>query len=82
VDGEDKLLLVRGIVGLVVGAISAFLPSLYYALLLLAIGYISTIPLAGYIAPEGKRRTRYLKGTLTLVVAWLLILVVLYNLVA
>jgi len=49
---------------------------------LLAIGYISTIPLAGYIAPEGKRRTRYLKGTLTLVVAWLLILVVLYNLVA
>lgn len=81
-DGEDKLLLVRGVVGLITGAISAFLPSIYYALFLLVLGYAVTIPLASRFLPGGKARTRYLKGLLTLVVAWLLILVVLYNALA
>ncbi len=78
-DVEDKILLLRGILGAAVGVISVFAGSIALAGVVALIGYALSVLLVRSALKERKTWLLLGKGTLTYVVAWFLILVLVYN---
>jgi hypothetical protein len=79
VNQEDKILLMRGIIGLIIGSFSPFLGSFFVSGIAILVGYAVSIILIIILFKPGKKWLIFGKGTLTLFVAWFLILVTLYN---
>ncbi|BDC19103.1 hypothetical protein [Acidianus sp. HS-5] len=78
-DIEDKILLLRGILGLIAGVFSVFAGSFIYALIAVIIAYIVSIPVVTFYFKIKKNWLVFGKGGLTLAIAWFLILVTVYN---
>ncbi|EZQ03814.1 hypothetical protein CM19_08805 [Candidatus Acidianus copahuensis] len=78
---EDKILLLRGIIGLIAGLISIFVNTFILALLYLIIGYIISIVVVAILFHPDKKWNLLGKGVLTLIIAWFLILLVIYNII-
>jgi hypothetical protein len=79
VDVEDKILLVRGILGSIAGVISAFSSSFVYAAITVLVSYIISIPIVVFYFKIKRNWLVFGKGSLTLAIAWFLILVSVYN---
>jgi len=79
VDQEDKILLMRGIIGLIIGSFSPFLGSFFISGIAILTGYIISIILIILMFKPSRKWLIFGKGTLTLFVAWFLILVTVYN---
>ena len=80
-DVEDKILLLRGILGSIAGVFSVFAGSFIYALLAVIIAYIASIPIVTFLFKIKKNWLVFGKGSLTLAIAWFLILVSVYNVI-
>ncbi|EWG07361.1 MAG: hypothetical protein ASUL_05196 [Candidatus Aramenus sulfurataquae] len=78
-DIEDKILLLRGVLGVIAGAISSFVGSIVSAGVVAIIGYVLSVLVVYAMFKLGKKWLLFGKGTLTYVVAWFLILVLVYN---
>ncbi|MDT7901019.1 MAG: hypothetical protein RRE78_03820 [Acidianus sp.] len=78
-DIEDKILLVRGILGSIAGVISAFSSSFIYAAITVLVSYIISIPIVVFYLKTKRNWLVFGKGSLTLAIAWFLILVSVYN---
>ncbi|AWR99340.1 hypothetical protein [Metallosphaera hakonensis] len=81
-DREDKLLILRGIMGGIAGLISNFLPSFLISIIVMIIFYVASLPIAIYGLKINNKKTTYTKGAITLIVAWFLILIIAYNILA
>ncbi|AWR97330.1 hypothetical protein DFR86_07050 [Acidianus sulfidivorans JP7] len=78
-DIEDKILLYRGIIGAIAGVISAFTNSVFIAIIPIIAGYIISLALASLIFKISKLRVLITKGSLIMIIAWFLMLVIVYN---
>ncbi|ARM75975.1 hypothetical protein [Acidianus manzaensis] len=76
---EDKILLYRGIIGIIAGAISAFTNSVFIALTTIISGYVISLIIVYLLFKVSKLRVLIIKGSLIMIIAWFLMLVAVYN---
>ncbi|MBP1356944.1 MAG: hypothetical protein JZD40_00400 [Sulfolobus sp.] len=74
---EDKVLVWRGILGVIAGIISYFI--IHYAILIAILFYVASIFLVMYLYKRRDRSVVYFKGITILFATWFLILLILYN---
>ncbi|QKQ99989.1 hypothetical protein GWK48_05985 [Metallosphaera tengchongensis] len=79
-DSEDKLLIIRGVLGGIAGVLSSQVPTFYVSVLVVVSAYLISLAIGFLFFRGNKTRTVLTKGIITLVVAWFLILIVTYNL--